>query len=169
MERSSYSEAIELNQNFVTGLWVGNNYFNERATSTFVLFRPDQGSSSGAFFGDGQYGAQGRLPALPYYENEGRCLLHLGVSGGWRNGTSNNATSSFRTFQLRARPELRDDDPAGSPAGAQVIPNANSNRMIDTAAIAAKDQFLTGLELLYIYGPFSVQAEYGWNWLSNAF
>src|SRR5262249_5611700 len=26
MERSSYSEAIELNQNFVTGIWFGNTY-----------------------------------------------------------------------------------------------------------------------------------------------
>jgi phosphate-selective porin OprO and OprP len=25
-----------------------------------------------------------------------------------------------------------------------------------------------GLELLYLLGPFSVQAEYGWNWITNA-
>ena len=30
MERSSYSEAIELNQNFVTGLWASNNYLDQR-------------------------------------------------------------------------------------------------------------------------------------------
>ena len=32
MERSSYSEAIELNQNFVTGIWFSNNYFDQRMT-----------------------------------------------------------------------------------------------------------------------------------------
>ena len=32
MERSSYSEAIELNQNFVTGLWLSNNYLDQRVT-----------------------------------------------------------------------------------------------------------------------------------------
>src|SRR5262249_47166746 len=32
MERSSYSEAIERNENFVTGLWLGNNYMDQRAT-----------------------------------------------------------------------------------------------------------------------------------------
>ena len=32
LERSAYSEAIELNQNFVTGIWLGNNYFDQRAT-----------------------------------------------------------------------------------------------------------------------------------------
>ena len=25
-----------------------------------------------------------------------------------------------------------------------------------------------GLEALYIRGPFSFQAEYGWNWIDNA-
>src|SRR5205807_8683991 len=111
MERSSYSEAIELNQNFVTGIWFSNNFLEERATYTAAMFRQDLGSSTGAFFGDGQYGWQGRVTGLPLYECEGRHLLHLGLSGGWRNGTNNLATSSDRTFQLRARPELRDDTP----------------------------------------------------------
>jgi phosphate-selective porin OprO/OprP len=170
MERSSYSEAIELNQNFVTGIWFGNaaEFLDRRASYQFAAFRSDQGASSGAFFGDGQYGLQGRLTCLPLWECEGRHLLHLGISGGWRNGTSNNANSSARVFQLRARPELRDDDPAGSPAGAQVVPNADSNRMIDTGPIAARDDYIMGLELLYIRGPFSLQAEYGWNFLLGA-
>jgi phosphate-selective porin OprO/OprP len=166
LERSSYSEAIELNQNFVTGMWLGNNYFDQRTTWSTVLFRPDQGASSGAFFGDGQWGAQGRLTALPIYEIDGRHLMHLGISGGWRSGTNNingTANSNLKTFQLRARPELRDDDPAGSPSGAQVLPNANSNRMIDTGPMVALNDFLLGTEFLYILGPFSVQAEYGWN------
>jgi phosphate-selective porin OprO/OprP len=91
----------------------------------------------------------------------------LGVSGGWRTGTNNvnsaTANGQLKTIQLRARPELRDDDPAGSPAGAQVIPNADSNRLIDTGSLVALNDFLLGTEVLYILGPFSVQAEYGWN------
>ena len=43
MERSSYSEAIELNQNFVTGIWFSNNYFDQRMTWAVAAFRPDQG------------------------------------------------------------------------------------------------------------------------------
>jgi phosphate-selective porin OprO/OprP len=168
MERSSYSEAIELNQNFVTGVWLGNNYLDERMTWSGAAFRTDQGSSSGVFFGDGQYGLGLRLTALPIFECEGRHLLHIGWAGGYRNGTNNLASSPDRLFQLRARPELRDDDPGGSPSGAQIIPNANSNRMIDTGPIVARDEFITGLEALYIRGPFSVQAEYGWNWISDA-
>ena len=63
---------------------------------------------------------------------------------------------------------MRDDDPSGSPGSAQIIPNANSNRMVDTGVIASDNEYLMGLESLYIRGPFSVQAEYGWNWINNA-
>ena len=82
------------------------------------------------------------------------------------------------TFDLRARPELRDDDPAGSgppphslrrdrPANTY-LPNSNSNRMIDTGKITCNQEFLLGTELLYIRGPLSLQGEYGWNFLNNA-
>jgi phosphate-selective porin OprO and OprP len=161
MERSSYSEAIELNQNFVTGVWLSNMYAEERGTWTFVTFRPDQGSSTDAFFGDGQWGMQGRLTGLPIYEDEGRHLMHLGISSGFRNGTTNLANSPINTVQMRARPEMRDDVPAGG------LTNADANRMIDTGVMASDSQYLMGLEALYIRGPLSLQAEYGWTWIDN--
>ena len=167
MERSAYSDAIELNQNFVTGILAADDYFDQRMTWQASLFRPDYGSSCGAFFGDGQYGWQARLTGLPAYEDEGRHLLHLGISGGWRSGATNQQLSPLRVAQLRARPEMRDDTPSGSPTGAQSIPNANSNRLVDTGFLALGSEFLMGLELLYIRGPFSFQAEYGWNWVDN--
>jgi len=99
-------------------------------------------------------------------------LLHLGLSGGWVTGTNNvdstTPNSNLRSFDLRARAQLRDDDPAGSPSGGQVLPNANSVRMIDTGTIIAANDFMLGTEFLYILGPFSVQAEYGWNFLDDA-
>jgi phosphate-selective porin OprO/OprP len=169
MERSMYSEAIELNQNFVTGIWFGNAFGqDQRVSYQAAIFRSDLGASSGVFFGDGQWGAQARLTCLPLWDCQGRQFLHLGMSGGWRNGTNNIATSPFRLFQLRARDELRDDDPAAGPAGSQTVPNSNDNRMIDTGSIAASNDFIAGLELLYVRGPFSIQAEYGLNYLSNA-
>ena len=167
MERSAYSEAIEVNQNFVTGLWLGDSLLDQRMTWAFTVFRPDLGSSSGVFFGDGQDGVQARLTGLPLYENDGRDLVHLGLSGGFRDGTSNDATSPFHVFQFRARPELRDDDPAAGGPG--IVPNADSNRFIDTGVIAAQGDWILGTELLWIRGPFSFQAEYGWNFLNGAF
>ena len=63
------------------------------------------------------------LTCLPLYEDEGRHLLHFGVSGGWRDGTNNLASTTYigNTITLQARPELRDDDPAGSPTGGQAL------------------------------------------------
>ena len=168
MERSAYSEAILLNQNFSTGIWFNNTYFDDRVSQQFMILRPDQGASSGAFFGTGQWGWQGRLTGLPLYEEEGRKLLHLGISYGYRNGMNNLSTSPFRLMQLRARPEMRDDVPAGSASGSQTVPNSDSNRLIDTGTIAAASQYLLGLELYQIWGPFSVQAEYGWNYVNGA-
>ena len=66
MERSSYSEAIELNQNFVTGLWASNNYLDERVTWEAAVVSPrSSGQPPATYFGDGQGGVQGRahLPA----------------------------------------------------------------------------------------------------------
>ena len=40
--------------------------------------------------------------------------------------------------------------------------------MVDTGTIASDQEYLMGLEALYIRGPISLQAEYGWNWVDNA-
>ena len=52
--------------------------------------------------------------------------------------------------------------------GGQPLPDANANRIIDTNAITCDNEYLLGTELLYIRGPWSFQAEYGWNFLDNA-
>jgi phosphate-selective porin OprO/OprP len=167
MERSSYSEAIELNQNFVTGIWASNNYLDQRVTWSAAAFYPDEAAASGAYFGNNQDGVQGRITALPVYEDQGRELLHLGLSGGWRGGQGNiNAVAPGYTgsmVQLSAQSELRDDDPARQ----ALLPNDNKTRMVDTGLLASDQEYIMGLEALYIRGPFSVQAEYGWNFVDN--
>ncbi|MGO8690411.1 MAG: OprO/OprP family phosphate-selective porin [Thermoguttaceae bacterium] len=166
MERSSYSQAIEMDQNFVTGLWIGNSYLDQRATSTFSVFRPDVAAATGYSFGDDQWGWQGRLTALPIYEDEGRTLVHVGLSGGWRSGSTNLGTLSsntglLNTVSLACRSEMRDDVPAKDAT------NGDSNNMLSTGAIACDNQYLMGLEFLGIRGPLSLQAEYGWTFLDD--
>ena len=175
MERSSYSQAIELNQNFVNGLWFGNTACDDRFFYSGVVFHPDDGSS-GDFMGTGQYGWQARITGLPIYQDEGRELLHLGLSGGWRNGTNaikGGGPGTPNVVSLGAGPEMKDDDPAGSPGfisggTAQYLPYANSPKLVNTGNIYCDQEWLLGTELLYIRGPFSFQAEYGWNFLNNA-
>jgi phosphate-selective porin OprO/OprP len=166
MERSSYSQAIELDQNFLTGIWFANNYLDERATWQFMAGRPDQAAASGAYFGDGQGALQSRFTALPLYEDEGRHLLHVAASLGWRDGQSSG--NNVNMIQLRSRPELRDDDPAAGGGGDADVPNANGNRFLDTGYIVSNNETILGTEMLYVRGPFSFQAEYGWSFVDGA-
>ena len=57
---------------------------------------------------------------------------------------------------------MRDDDPA------KQATNGDSSNMLSTGPIACNNEYLMGLEALYIHGPFSFQAEYGWNFLDGA-
>ena len=165
MERSSYSQAIELDQNFLTGVWFANTFLDERASCQFMAGRPDQAAATGAYFGDGQGGLQSRFTCLPIYEDEGRHLLHLGTSLGWRDGQSSG--NNVDMIQLRSRPELRDDDPASGSGGAADVPNGNGNRFLDTGYMVSNTEYILGTELLYVRGPLSFQAEYGWSFVDG--
>ncbi len=173
MERSSYSESIELNQNFVTGVLFMNNAFDDRMFWSGEAFRPDP-YGNGEYLGTGQWGWQARITGLPIYEDQGRHLLHLGLSFGWRNGTNvNNGVGSSNFVDLSARPEVRDDNTAASPTfisggTAQYLPEANSTKMVDTGKLYCNQEWILGTELLYIRGPLSFQGEYGWNFCNNA-
>jgi phosphate-selective porin OprO/OprP len=178
MERSAYSASIELNQNFVNGLWFGNSIWDDRFFYSGAVFRPDiSGTNAGDYMGTGQWGWQTRITGLPIYENEGRQLLHLGLSGGWRDGTNSAGPGQPDLVSLSAGPEMKDCDPANNPAApnsttgggtAQYLPNSNNGKLINTGNIICDQEYLLGSELLYIRGPWSFQAEYGWNFLNNA-
>ena len=80
MERSTMSNAFF--QNFGTGIFFTNNIapdlIGQRATYAAMFYRPQDGEN-GATYSDGDYAFTGRLSGLPIYENNGRCLLHLGI------------------------------------------------------------------------------------------
>jgi phosphate-selective porin OprO/OprP len=179
MERSTYATAIELNQSYVGGLWFCNTAYDDRLFWSGAVFRPDIASSvnAGDLFGTGTWGWQGRMTGLPLYEDEGRELLHLGLSGGWRDGTNAVAGAGAgapKVVSLAAGSEMADDDPAKSPTSiaggtAQYLPEANNKKLVQTGNIYCSQEFLLGTEMLYIRGPWSLQAEYGWNICDNAF
>jgi len=173
MEVSASGQAFY--QFLAPGVWASNSILDQRVTWETMVHRQDNvagGSDSGqngVSFGDGKYGFAGRLTALPLYENDGRCLLHLGLSCGWRKAEDVPATSGQGgtvgpTFvDYRSRPLLRDgigdfgtDAASGIGAG---LPG-NQKQFVDTGLITAASSSILGTELLYIHGPFSVQAEY---------
>lgn len=169
MERSAVFDTFWCE--FADAVLVTNTLFDERATWAAEFGRADDkvNDNTGALFGDGQYFYVGRVTGLPIYENEGRCLLHLGASFGFYNNNApfqrNNNVGQFtfantsNQFRYRTRPDLR--DAAGGAFG------GNNNRWIDTGAFIADHAEQLGTEFLYINGPFWVEAEYAYVTVDN--
>jgi phosphate-selective porin OprO/OprP len=162
LERSAYTDAFY--ENFATGIRLTNSFLDQRMTYAAMAYFQDNNpintnNNNAVFFGDGVAGYTGRVTALPLWENDGRCFLHLGASGTWRNNARpGQDLADPRLDRFRARPQLRD---AIGDFGNGVLPG-NSSRMVDTGTFASTSTGIVGLELLYVMGPFSFQSEYAW-------
>lgn len=171
LERASYSDAFYLN--FVTGVWAGNHILDDHATWALAAYRQDNQThgNNGVDFGDGTWGFTGRVTALPVYEYDGRCLVHLGLSATWRKAEKpdpGNAGEGVERF--RARPEMRDaiGDFGTTLPGTTVALPGNTARLVDTGALLADSATVLGSEVFIVRGPFSVQAEWALASANNA-
>src|SRR5262249_50192589 len=111
-------------------------------------------------FADGEYAATGRVSFLPYYANEGRCLVHVAASTTWRANRRSPIEGGPPQTSFTQRPLLRDF--AGDLIGSAANNPGNRNALVATPTFNSNDTIVYGLEFLSILGPFSVQAEYGW-------
>ena len=119
-----------------TGFGLYDAVLDQRATWAAGVFRDDGGDNFGYSQEDGKYNVTARLTGLPWYEDEGRHLLHLGVAASHRNPNGNSV-------RFRQRPE------------------ANlANRYVDTGALGADDVNEIGVEAAVVLGPLSVQGEF---------
>src|SRR3989304_2241479 len=121
-----------------TGMMLHNTAADKRMTWAAGVFRNanDFGDSEGDETTEGGYSFSGRLTGLPWYEEEGRKLLHTGFGYSYQNAFANK-------IQYRETPEMHMAD-----------------RFVDTGAIKAEAAHLFGPELAIVYGPFSLQTEY---------
>ena len=151
-----------------SGLWLTNSYLNDRVTYAVALYHPDQ-TDNGTDFAQADYAYVARATALPIYEDDGRCLMHIGGSYTWRHQRSNpNPTDAPGTITFSTDAEIRDrtggDNGFGNdiaaPNGAFQANPGNKTAWVSTGAITANSESVYALEFLYIHGPFSIQAEY---------
>jgi len=89
---------------------------------------------------DQQFGSLGtnfsaRVTATPWYEEKGRKLLHLGISGSYRPSRSDE-------MSIASRPE------------AHLAPT-----IVDTPEFTAARQHFLGVEAAWLSGPYSLQGE----------
>ncbi len=128
------------------GIMMFNSAVNSRLIWQAGLFKEtDDFPSDDDTDEDQGYSFTGRIVFLPWYKKEGNKLLHLGLAYSHRN--PNGAS-----FRYRAQPD-----------------SALANYYVDTDKYqgfrlgedaVVDDLDLVGSELLFIYGPFSIQAEY---------
>src|SRR5262249_27574367 len=86
---------------------------------------------------------------LPWYDPEGRCLVHLGASYQYRDARFNSA-SGTNVVAFRGRPEIF--------TGNGFV--GDNNRFLDTGLIQAADVQTANFEVAAVLGPFSMQSEY---------
>ncbi|MBS1258106.1 MAG: hypothetical protein MAG551_01159 [Candidatus Scalindua arabica] len=137
MERNLTNDPFAPGRN--TGFMLHNHMFNKRLTWAAGLFRNTDAFGDSDIADDaneGQYSITGRITALPWYAEEGRKLLHVGLSYSRQNAESNSVT-----FETKPDINLAPD-------------------FIDTGAFNVENFDLIGPELALVHGPFSLQTEY---------
>jgi len=132
MERSLAMEAFAPSRN--TGVMLFDTAYGDSMTWAVGIFRDTD--DDGDVRDDGGYNFTGRLTTVPVYEDEGACLIHLGIGYSHRN--PNDETTSFDS-----RPEAHLLD-----------------EFVDTTDFASDRMDLLGLEAAWVSGPLSVQGEY---------
>lgn len=149
MERSFLQDAFfgGFNNGFTPGGLFFGNTENERATYAIGMFDITT-NVFGYNSGPSEYSWTGRLTALPYYENDGRGLIHLGISGKhW----------------------LLDEDSARFRTRASVRSSASTQWPViaDTGLLFADTNQQLNTELVGVFGPLSFAAEYLTSWLQE--
>ena len=117
-----------------TGVMLHNAIFDKRMTWAAGVFR--QTDDFGEGVGGRDYNVTARLTGLPWYEEDGKRLLHLGVGYTHQNYEDD-------VIRFRARPE------------SHLAP-----RVVDTGTFPAEHGDLLGAEVAWVHGPFSLQGEY---------
>lgn len=134
LERSPVVETFAPSRNI--GVMIGDAPFEKRMTWAVGGFTDadEMDDEDGAIDSDARVTA--RVTGLPFYEEDGRRLIHLGLSGSYIQPENDEA-------RLRSRP------------GSHFAP-----RFIDTHNFDSSRICLLGAEFAGVYGPFSLQSEF---------
>lgn len=162
LESSRYLDFIErsfnqdlfygpFNNGFSPGVMAFNTAYDRRLAWFAGVFAANMNGSTNVFgYGIGNdycYSLRGTV--LPYYDQGGRYLLHLGATYEFRNADDGRV-------RVRTRGNIRNGPP---------IPfNAV---FADTTSLAAEDQQLLNLEYVCQRGPLLIQSEYCFSQISN--
>ena len=148
MERSDNADAFyaPFDNGYALGIAVHNWLESERLTWRYGIFQPATNVFGVAL---NQYTVGARVTALPWYEADGARLIHLGL-GYWGGELVEDE------LRDRARTILRN-----APGFAVPI-------LADTNEAPGSKQYTIAPEFALVLGPFTVQAEYAAQFLTQA-
>ncbi|MBX7104441.1 MAG: OprO/OprP family phosphate-selective porin [Gemmataceae bacterium] len=118
---------------------------SERMTGQVGIYQPAVNSFGVAL---NKWAVGGRITGLPMDEDEGQRLVHLGI-GTW---ISNLPQDQIR---VRARTILRNGPGFAVPV------------LVDTGTVSASHQAIIAPELAVVYGPWTLQAEYAGQYVTQ--
>jgi phosphate-selective porin OprO/OprP len=131
---------------------------DDMGTYNIGLFKPTN-NPFGFNTGNGDYSLTGRFTRLLWWEDDGRQLLHVGLSLRQATATSTavgaGSTNPFRTHQFRTRDAIRTGLSANWPTPANIT-------------LFGDDEQTANAELVMVHGSFTLQGEYLVNALQDA-
>ncbi len=148
MERPDNQDAFygPFDNGYSLGISAQNWTESERMTWFYGVFQPATNVFGVAL---NKYTVGARLTALPWYEDEGQRLIHLGL--GYLGGEI-----VMDQLRDRARPLLRN-----APGFAVPV-------LVDTGEIPGSKQYTLAPEFAMVWGPLTIQAEYAGQFLTQA-
>jgi phosphate-selective porin OprO/OprP len=144
MERSiGFDTYYNRNNGFEPGFMFFNNTEDKRATYQISITKTCNGPF-GFSQGGAPYDYSGRLTWLPWYEDEGRHMIHLGLGAKYQ-GLDRSTGTGVANFNDR-----------------WLLRNVESGlqNTVSLAVLNGIDQEMINPEFFMNYGPLSVQAEY---------
>jgi phosphate-selective porin OprO and OprP len=141
LERSLAFDAFIENQNngFEPGILLFNQYLDQRMWAGVGVFKNTR-SIFGWNVGDGEYDITGRLAFLPIWEDDGRYLMHLGIS-------ASHADLDDHVARYRARILIRNGP-------------ATLHNIVAEAQMVGSSRDMVIPEFAMNCGPFTLAAEY---------
>lgn len=148
MERADNMDAFygPFDSGFVLGLSARNWSESERLAWQYGIYRPSIDTFGVSL---DKFSVGGRATALPWYEDDGARLVHVGL-GLWGGELVQNEQ------RVRARALLRN-----GPGYAVPI-------LVDTGEIPGSRQYTIGPEFAVVHGPWTLQAEWTGQFLTDA-
>ena len=159
-ERPMTSQAFIPQRHIALGFY--DNATDENSTWSAAVYRSGQDQFGGSIADKGGYAGVGRYTYLPFWDEASKGERYLHVAAAYNYVSPNNSSVQFRTtpdFFVGAQSSLPAPGSTGTSGQGLPGPLNGVPFFADTKAFGMNHYHLTGIEALWVEGPFSWQSE----------